>query len=172
MATVIKAPDVVDTRSPRVFMAGSIEMGLAEPWQDRLVNMTSDLDLTFLNPRRTEWDSTWEQSIHNAKFFEQVSWELAGLETSEAIVFYFDPATKSPITLMELGLVAGRSCEDPLLSQIIVCCPTGFWRKGNVDIVCNRYSIPVVDSLEGIADWLRTNYNDLDLKAQLNTFWR
>lgn len=47
---------------------------------------------------------------------------------------YFDPKTKSPITLLELGLFA-RS------QKLIVYCPTGYWRKGNVDVVCERYNV-------------------------------
>jgi len=54
---------------------------------------------------------------------------------------YFDKNTKSPITLLELGLFA-RS------GKLVVCCPDGFWRKGNVAIVCERYRVQQVDSLE------------------------
>ena len=30
--------------------------------------------------------------------------------------------------------------------KIIVYCPDGFWRKGNVDIVCRRYGISQIDN--------------------------
>ena len=29
-----------------------------------------------------------------------------------------------------------------------MCCPEGFWRKGNVDIVCERFGIPCVEDFE------------------------
>jgi hypothetical protein len=123
-----------------VFLGGSIEMGLAEPWQERLVNEFNDTDIRFLNPRRDDWDSSWVQEASNPQFAEQVNWELDALEYSDLIVFYFDPTTKSPITLMELGLsVAGYG-------NVIVCCPDGFWRKGNVEIVCQRYGIKMVNN--------------------------
>ena len=54
---------------------------------------------------------------------------------------YFDPETKSPITLLELGLYA-RS------GKLVVCCPHGFWRRGNVDIVCDRYGVDQVKLLD------------------------
>lgn len=42
----------------RVFLAGSIEMGQAEQWQERVVHALSDAgDLVILNPRRDDWDS-------------------------------------------------------------------------------------------------------------------
>jgi hypothetical protein len=124
-----------------VFLGGSIEMGLAEPWQERLVNEFKDTDIRFLNPRRDDWDSSWVQEASNPQFAQQVNWELDALEYSDLIVFYFDPNTKSPITLMELGLHA-------LSKKVIVCCPDGFWRKGNVEIVCQRYGIKMVNNFD------------------------
>jgi hypothetical protein len=124
-----------------VFLGGSIEMGLAEPWQEQLVELFKDTDIRFLNPRRDDWDSSWVQEASNSEFAQQVNWELDALEYSDLIVFYFDPDTKSPITLMELGLHAASG-------KVIVCCPDGFWRKGNVEIVCQRYGIKMVNNFD------------------------
>jgi hypothetical protein len=132
-----------------VFLGGSIEMGSAEPWQERLVTDFKDSTITFFNPRRTDWDSSWVQEASNPQFAEQVNWELDALAYSDVIVFYFDPNTKSPITLMELGLFANSEQE------LIVCCPKGFWRKGNVDIVCQRNSITVVETYEELVAELK-----------------
>jgi hypothetical protein len=125
-----------------IFLGGSIEMGTAEPWQERLVAEFSDSNITFFNPRRTDWDSSWVQEATNPQFAEQVNWELDALEYSDLIVFYFDPNTKSPITLMELGLFANSD------QGVIVCCPQGFWRKGNVDIVCQRNGVILVEDFD------------------------
>jgi hypothetical protein len=65
------------------------------------------------------------------------------IEQSDMVIMYFDPATKSPITLMELGFLAARRPD-----RVFVCCPEGFWRKGNVDIICERESIQTYDTLE------------------------
>ena len=128
---------------PLLFLAGSIEMGMAEDWQAILSAALQSLDVIVLNPRRTNWDPTWEQEIGNAKFREQVEWELTALEEADIALFYFVPETKSPITMMELGLMAKMSPE-----KMIVCCPDGFWRKGNVDIVCARYGIRESETIE------------------------
>lgn len=113
-----------------VFLAGSIEMGKAEPWQDKVAAALADLEGTIYNPRRPDWDSSWVCSIENKQFKQQVHWELAHLLTCEIAVFYFDPKTTSPISMMELGLVLGKHSFD----KLIVCCPEGFWKKGNVDV--------------------------------------
>ena len=139
---VVKAPASWSvTPRPLVFLAGSIEMGAAEPWQARLENALSPLAGTLLNPRRDDWDASWVQSIENAPFREQVEWELRGLRSADIVAIYFDPATKSPITLLELGLVAERH-------TVLVCCPDGFWRKGNVEIVCAGYHLELFDHLD------------------------
>lgn len=134
------------TLPKKIFLAGSIEMGKAENWQEKIVN-TFNKSYLFFNPRRDDWDSSWEQKIENVQFNEQVTWELNALDSSDIIVMYFDPNTKSPISLLELGLYAASG-------KLIVCCPEGFWRKGNVDIVCQRYKVPTVETIEDlISNW-------------------
>jgi len=122
-----------------VFLAGSIEMGKAENWQEEATNTFNLSGWDVLNPRRDDWDSSWAQDFENPQFYQQVNWELNALEHVDLIIMYFDPNTKSPISLLELGLFA-RS------NKLKVICPEGFWRKGNVDIVCNYYNIPLYDS--------------------------
>ncbi len=143
MAQTIKPPTPLPSTfiTPTVFLAGSIEMGAAENWQKTLEDALADEAIILLNPRRDEWDSSWVQDIGNPQFREQVEWELQAQEQADLIAMYFDPQTKAPITLLELGLFAHSQ-------KLIVCCPDGYWRKGNVDIVCQRYSIRQVDTID------------------------
>ncbi len=152
---------------PLVFLGGSIEMGTADDWQLRLSAAVQDLDCVLANPRRDHWDTSWEQRERNPQFAHQVNWELDHLENSDIAVFYFDPKTKSPITLMELGLMAGYNntfdslelTEDEHRQTILVCCPDGFWRKGNVEIICSRAAppIPVLNTFEELVGALRAH---------------
>ncbi len=109
----------------------------------------SQFDGVILNPRRDNWDSSWKQSISNPKFCEQVNWELDAIENSDIIAMYFDPSTKSPITLMELGLIIGR---DLIYQNLLVCCPDGFYRKGNVEILCKRNNIQLYHDYDSFID--------------------
>jgi hypothetical protein len=127
---VIKPPYSLENIQNKfsVFLAGSIEMGIAENWQEKIEKALERTDdICILNPRRNDW----------------VSWELEGLEKANMIVFYFAPETKSPVSMLELGLFANSG-------KLVVCCPEGFWRKGNIDIVCKKYKIKQVNNLEEI----------------------
>ena len=140
MNQIFKAPTKLEgidwTRT--IFLAGSIDMGKADYWQDEFTD--SITNSITLNPRRESWDSSWEQTIDNAIFKQQVEWELECLEKCAVIAMYLAPTSKAPISLLELGLFAHTK-------KLIVCCPDGYWRKGNVDIVCQRYGIPTVSTL-------------------------
>lgn len=138
-----KTPNIVKGRRS-IFLAGSIEMGKAEDWQNRIERELKDFPVDIYNPRRDDWDSSWKQEITDPKFSEQVNWELDHLKKADFIFMYFSPETKSPISLLELGLFAHSD-------KMIVVCPDGFYRKGNVDIVCKRNSIEVFPSVsEGL----------------------
>lgn len=153
MATVYKAPHPISDISrerPSVFLAGSIEMGTAEKWQAKFAAGLEGLDVNVLDPRRDDWDSSWTQDISNDQFREQVEWELECMERADLMVVYFDPSTKAPITLMELGLHAIENDD-----RLVVCCPDGFWRKGNVDIVCRRYCVRQLASLDAMINFAR-----------------
>lgn len=142
---IIKAPNNPHLER-RIFLAGSIEMGIAENWQERVEKMLSGFSFVILNPRRDDWDASWEQSLNNKQFVEQVEWELKMMEKSDGILMYFSPKTKSPITLLEFGLYA-RS------GKLAVCCPKGFWKKGNVDVVCLHYHIPKFEHLDELVNY-------------------
>jgi hypothetical protein len=140
---VITPPNSLKIESISVFLAGSIDQGKAVNWQDWVIKKLSGYPITFLNPRRPDWDSSWEQKIENPQFFEQVTWELDALEKADIVILYLDPKSKAPISLLELGLFA-RS------GKMVVCCPEGFWRKGNVDIICKRFNILQKENLEDV----------------------
>lgn len=140
-----RLPDVLlkDKSLKKVFLAGSIEMGKAIPWQDRVAEEVSAKKLILLNPRRADWDSSWTQDpTPGTQFHEQVTWEQDYLSLADIVVFFFDPKTQSPITLLELGHALGSG------KKIIVCCPDGYFRKGNVIIVCKRHGYKVLNEIE------------------------
>lgn len=138
----------VDLFEKSMFLAGSIEMGTAKDWQKEIVEFFKDDDGIILNPRRDNWDSSWEQKIDNPQFREQVEWELYGIENAAIVAMYFDPETKSPVTMLELGLALKNG-------NVLVCCPDGFFRKGNIEITCAYYRAPMYHDFEKFKEELR-----------------
>ena len=148
MVDVHKPPAALPTAGgrPTIFLAGSIDQGAAVDWQrvieERLIALEvardelTDLDLVVLNPRRDDWDPTWDQSADAGEFCRQVEWELDGLRAADLVLLYLAPGSTAPISLLELGL----HIDHPGLR---VCCPPGFWRRGNVEIVCERFGVPL-----------------------------
>jgi hypothetical protein len=141
MKIIIAPQKIVKTLKPVVFLAGSIEMGRAVDWQTDVTRRLEKYQGTLLNPRRDHWGYNWKQSVSNQKFREQLEWEFKGLQSSNYIIMYFAPGSKSPISLLELGLFS-RS------HKIICCCPKKFWRRGNVEFICQKFKIPLVDNLD------------------------
>ena len=135
-----------DEKPITVFLAGTIDMGNSFDWQREFLNHHLEVDnLICFNPRRPDWNSEWKQSIHNENFKAQVDWEMDHLIISDVIIFNFEENSKSPITLAELGLhVADKS------KHILVRCPKGFYRKGNVDIICQRHNVPVYEDMSDL----------------------
>lgn len=149
-ATVVTSPAALPAKhdTPRVFLGGSIEMGAARDWQADLIAALSDEQVTVLNPRRPDWDPNWKPVAPEPNFRQQVQWELAALESADIIVMYLAPGTQSPISLLELGLHAQSG-------KIVLLCPEGFWRKGNVDITAGRYGIEQVATMESLVSAVR-----------------
>jgi hypothetical protein len=144
----IKSPETIpETKDLKIFLAGSIEQGTAEKWQEKVVEALLDMNVLLLNPRRETWDASWDENKDNNEFRAQVEWELDALARANYIVMNFDPDTKSPISLLELGLYADSG-------KLLVVCPEHFWRKGNVDIVCEKYHIPQFETLPELIKYL------------------
>lgn len=150
MPHVYTAPQPFDDApvAPSVFLAGSIEQGAAVDWQRSVIDALSDRDCVVFNPRRTVWNRDLRQSITEPEFAEQVRWELDALERATTVAMYIAPNTLAPISLLELGLFARAG-------KMLVACPEGFWRKGNVEVVCDRFGVSLLESLAELVDALR-----------------
>lgn len=137
-----------------IFLGGSIEMDTAEEWQERITKtlLNKFNKLIVFNPRRDNWDSSWKQELTDKNFYGQVDWEHQQILEADYVFLYFQKDTKSPISLLELGLCAG------LGKSMVVCCPKGFWRKGNVDYICKKYDIEQIDSVDDLPKWLEDDF--------------
>ncbi|CAJ2505705.1 Uu.00g130990.m01.CDS01 [Anthostomella pinea] len=130
-----------------IFLAGTTAKTKPDDrdWREVLSESLADTPVTILNPYRGDWDSTWREDIAFAPYREQVEWELDMQEAADIIVVFFHPDTQAPISLLELGLSA-RS------GKCIVSCPEGYLKRGNVQIVCQRFGVEMVESVDELRD--------------------
>lgn len=144
---VFSAPEqiLVDKSKKSVFLAGTIDNGKSLNWQKDVINQfeTLGVDVNIYNPRREDWKATIKQSFDDPKFYQQVNWELDALTKADLIIMNFLPDSKSPVSLLELGLFATSG-------KFLVVCPDEFYRSGNVNIVCSKFSIPVYKNMEDL----------------------
>jgi len=124
----------------KIFLAGTIDAGNSEDWQSKFIEQLKELEsedndtvIVVYNPRR---DSGEGFNNDNKKEMEyQINWELHHLDIVDRIYMNLLPNSKSPISLLELGLYADSN-------KLQVICPKEFYRYDNVRIVCKKYAIP------------------------------
>ena len=124
---------------PSIFLAGTIDMGNSIDWQTQTISALSDYDVNIFNPRRNDWDSSWEQRATNEQFRYQVEWELKHLRRADVVFINILPDSKSPITLLEMGLFIHKS---------IIVCPDQFYRSGNIQITAEFFYAPFFSDFE------------------------
>lgn len=127
-----------------VFLAGTTSRVDPTDWRETLASLLSNLPITIYNPYRPDWDSTWREDINFTPYREQVEWELEKQDEADMVVVYFHPATQAPVSLLEFGLCAR------VPGKAIVYCPEGYWKRGNVQVVCRRFGVEMVESVEGL----------------------
>ena len=149
---VVHAPQPFNDDGLSIFLSGSISMIDGEHWQTRIAKSLSGLPVTVLDPYRPDWNASWKEDISFAPFKQQVEWELDMQERASIIAVYFGAEAKAPISLLELGLFA-RS------KKTIVACPDGYWKKGNVQIVCARFGIELVEDMDQLIQEITKRLN-------------
>ncbi len=133
-----------------IFLAGTT---VKTDWRASLKATLAHLPVTILDPFRSDWDGSWKEDISFKPFREQVEWELDMQDKADLIVVYFHPETMAPVSLLELGLCT-RS------GKAIVACPAGYWKRGNVQVVCRRFDIPLVESYEQLVDEVMKRFGE------------
>lgn len=122
----------------KIFLAGSIDSGVAADWQRATVQLFADRGhgrYVLYNPRRDAWNPADKQEQEY-----QINWELEHLEKADLIFMNILGDSRSPISLLEMGLHSASG-------KLYVACPPEYYRYENVRLTCARYHIPLYNSL-------------------------
>ena len=135
-------PECNLTGFKKVFLAGTIDMGNSTDWQADVKDWFSERKGRYIlfNPRRSKWNGGADGEMEY-----QVNWELEHLEQADIIIMNILGSSKSPVTLLEMGLFA-RS------GKLYVACESDYYRYDNVKITCDYYGVPLYNSIEELLD--------------------
>ena len=139
--------DIAADRSfTKIFLAGTIDMGNSRDWQMELHDRFSKMEGRYIlfNPRQEHWDAS-----RPGEMGYQVRWELDHLEEADMIIMYILGTSKSPISLLEMGLHAKSD-------KMHVICEKDFYRYDNVRITCEYYGVPLYNDLENFLESILT----------------
>lgn len=136
-----------------IFIAGTIDMGNSPDWQKDVIEYLDCPEVQLANPRRV----IGPQNPEEIEF--QILWELNQIKKADAVFMNFVPGSKSPITLLELGICLMK----PELILVVVCPPT-YSRYQNVKLTVEefkrsnvRFAESVHGGLEDFSVLLRKN---------------
>ena len=121
-----------------VFLAGTIDNGDSLNWQDKVIMELINLGIECeaFNPRREHWNPNPTKEDMET----QIKWEQDHLDRADIIAMVLLDDSKSPISLLEMGLYAKSK-------KLIVFCTPKFYRFDNVRLTCEKYHIPLVQDL-------------------------
>lgn len=131
-----------DRSFTKIFLAGTIDMGNSRDWQLEIYDRFSRMNGRYIlfNPRQEHWDAS-----RPGEMDYQVRWELDHLEEADMIIMYILGSSKSPISLLEMGLHARGG-------KMIVICEEDFYRYDNVHITCDYYDVPFYSDLDSFLE--------------------
>lgn len=148
----------------KIFLAGTIDNGDSDDWQyDVFLHLAMYTELisddskyydipkfTVFSPRRKNWkeDATQED------IEEQIKWEQEKLDEADLIVMVLQDNSKSPISLLELGLYGPTG-------KLICFCTPNFYRYTNVKLTCEKWGIPLIEQLSAA-----------DIAAEVNRIYK
>ena len=133
-----------DRSFTKIFLAGTIDMGNSRDWQKEIYERFVGMDGRYIlfNPRQENWDAS-----RPGEMDYQVRWELDHLEEADMIIMYILGSSKSPISLLEMGIHAKGG-------KMSVICEKDFYRFDNVRITCDYYGVPLYENLDSFLETL------------------
>jgi hypothetical protein len=160
---VFTAPEEVkleeNVKYVKIFLAGTIDMGNSYNWQENFIkklkdtveknNITDKIFIVF-NPRRDEMME--DSSLETVQ--TQATWEMDMMDKSDLIFMNILSTSKSPISLLELGLYSKSG-------KLLVRCTPEFYRFANVKTVCERFDIKLVTNKKISLTEILEFYNEI-----------
>ncbi|CAM1372061.1 nucleoside 2-deoxyribosyltransferase domain-containing protein [Tenacibaculum xiamenense] len=118
-----------------VFLAGSMCIDKEDDWRKNVIKNFANV-FDFIDPTNEN-----HNLLNDSQMEHHINWELEGLELSDIILMNLLPESKSPISMVELGLYA-RS------NKLIICCPENFYQYRYIKTLAKKYNVALFTELE------------------------
>lgn len=141
--TSIEALPRKEKNSTYCFLAGSIDFDSSHSWREKVKKELKGT-IRFFDPTRIE-----HNDFTDAQMKEHIEWELDALKLSDRILLNLLPESKSPISLVELGLYVQSD-------KLIVVCPKSFYKRRYIETICNKYDTVLFDNLDEAIEYIKT----------------
>lgn len=141
-AQIIQAPSRparIHRRS--IFLAGTTTATGEADWREQISYTLADQPVTIFNPKRDDWDSSWREDSSDARWVEQIQWELDMQSQADIIVVLFHGITAAPISLAEMGMASQTG-------KLIACALDGYSKQGYVEAVCKKFDASFITTEE------------------------
>jgi hypothetical protein len=141
-------PLTIEGKFKSIFLAGTIDDGNSIDWQSNLIDKILETEhsrseqLIIFNPRRKNWN----KNATDEEKYAQINWEFVNLNKADLIILNFLSDSKSPISLLEMGLFADKK-------KLIIICPKEFYRYHNVSYIAQKYNLPFFNTIEEIYEY-------------------
>ena len=144
MAQVYTAPAYIPRENIyTLFLAGAIDMGRAENWQQAVIaGLESRDDLIILNPRRVAFNNMSPELAD-----EQMLWEFDALERANTVFMWFPGNSTAHTSFFEAGFYWQSG-------KLFVGADPQYHRYRYLQLMADRYRIELHSSLSMMIDRL------------------
>ncbi|WP_055447706.1 nucleoside 2-deoxyribosyltransferase domain-containing protein [Lacinutrix mariniflava] len=134
-----------EERKKYYFLAGSMDFNESNSWRQKIMQEMKHL-VHFLDATRIE-----HNDFSDSQMKEHIEWELDALIISDKIILNFKEDSKSPISILELGMYVKSS-------KLVVVCPNKFYQRRYINVLCNKYNTPFFDSFDEAIEYLKKEF--------------
>lgn len=128
-----------------VFLAGSIDLKLKGNWRNKLIDIVGN-KVHFIDPTISNHDE-----LDDNQMKKHINWELDALNLADKVFLNFLPDSKSPISLIELGLYV----RTP---KLIVVCPDEFYQSRYIKTLCEKYKVTIFNDFNQAIKYIKKKW--------------
>jgi hypothetical protein len=78
------------------------------------------------------------------------------MKSADLVICYFAADGLSAVSMLEFGLGVAKLQREGK-GSMLVCCEPGYVRRGNIQVVCARYGIRLLEGLDGLEEEVKYN---------------